>query len=121
MRTKTLICAAALAAGALSSWAQVLSLNVVGYVNDGIIGNGSYNFICNPLNNANNNITNIFPAASQKDGNVILRWDPVAADFQLTTYSFSTFFGKWLDNNSLPNGFNLNPGEGIFYINNDSQ
>src|SRR2546421_1894502 len=62
MRTKTLVCAAALAAGALTSWAQsnVYSLNVVGYVNV-VFPPGQFTVFANPLNNANNAISNIFP------------------------------------------------------------
>jgi ribosomal protein L24E len=118
MRTKTLICAAALlAAGVATSMAQsnVYSLNVVGYVNVNIVGLGNYSMVANPLNNANNGITNIFPGSSMTDGANILRWDPVAADFRATVYSYSTFLGKWDGN------FNLNPGEGIFFVNNDAR
>jgi hypothetical protein len=111
MRTKTLLCAAFIAAGAASSMAQVYSLNVVGYVNTVLPGNGTYSMIANPLNNANNGITNLFPSASMPDNAQIFRWDPVVGDFQGTTYTFSTFFHAWDGN------FTLKPGEGIFFVN----
>src|SRR6266481_9690813 len=78
MRTKTLICAAALAAGALTSWAQsnVYSLNVVGYVNTTLPGNSAITMIGNPLNNTSggNNISNLFTEPAIGDGAVIQRW-----------------------------------------------
>jgi hypothetical protein len=75
MRTKALLCAAAVAAGALSAMAQsnVYSLNVVGYVNVPLVGGGAFNMIANPLNNTGtggNNISNLFSAVAQ-DGDTI--------------------------------------------------
>src|SRR5882672_2501980 len=70
MRTKTLICAAVLmAAGVATSLAQsnVYSLNVVGYVNVPTTGAGNFNMMANPLNNANNGITNLFATAQDGD------------------------------------------------------
>jgi len=119
MRTKTLICAAALAAGALTSWAQsnVYSLNVVGYVNRPITGGFAYNMIANPLNNSNNNITNLFKLPAGHDGDQILRWDAVNAGFQADTYVWDEASHSWLKNGATLGGFTLNPGEGVFYIN----
>src|SRR5262245_62012961 len=99
MRTKELFCAAAMAVGALSSKSQSAngySLNFVGYVNMVYPGSGAYSFICNPLNNTNNNITNLF--VHPPDNTSLLRWDPVALDFQPDQYSYSTFLGKWQKN-----------------------
>lgn len=114
MRTKTLlIAAAALAVGLVTSQAQnVYSQNVVGYVNVPLIGGGAYNLIANPLNNANNNLTNLFPTAG--DGDTILRWDAAATDFNPTFPAYSTFFNAWSAN------FLLKPGEGFFYVNSGS-
>jgi hypothetical protein len=111
MRTKTLLCAAILAAGAATSMAQVYSLNVVGYVNVPIYGGGQYNMIANPLNNANNSITNLF-AGKAAEGDVIFRWDVNAYDFQGTQPTYSA--GHWSSD------FKLNPGEGVWYINNNN-
>src|SRR4051794_16433909 len=110
MRTKTLLCAAALAAGVASSIAQVYSLNVVGYVNVPLYGGGQYNMVANPLNNTNNNITNLFSHASE--GDTIFRWDKDAYDFAGVQPTYSA--GHW------GNPFVLNPGEGIWYINNNA-
>ena len=51
MRTKALLCAAAIvAAGAATSMAAVNSLNTVGYVT-AVPGSGNYIAICNPVTN----------------------------------------------------------------------
>ena len=96
MRTKTLaICAAALAAGALSTMAQsnVYSLNIVGYANITITpGN---NFYANPFNHSgNNNATNIFALSPLNDNYAqpggtmnsfyVLKWN--GAGFDQTYY-----------------------------------
>src|SRR5689334_13144681 len=111
MRTKSLLCAAALAAGVATSMAQsnVYSLNVVGYVNVATTGGSLFNLIANPLNNTNNSITNLFSVA--QDGDQIYRWNAAIQDLDGTIYTYSTFLGKWDGN------FNLKPGEGVFYLN----
>jgi len=115
MRTKTLLCAAALAAGVATSMAQsnVYSLNVVGYCNVPYKGGGLFQFICNPLNNTNNNITNLF--VNPPDNTSIIRWDPIILDLEPNTYSYSTFLHKWQKNGADGN-FVLKPGEGVFLI-----
>jgi hypothetical protein len=121
MRTKTLLCAAALAAGVVSSMAQsnVYSLNVVGYVNYKLSGSFAYNLIVNPLNNANNNITNLFTGLpATQDGSSIARWNPNVSDFQPDTYIYDGAAHVWRKNGgSDVNGFALKPGEAVFYIN----
>jgi hypothetical protein len=122
MRTKTLICAAALAAGVATSMAQsnVYSLNVVGYVNKALTGGFSYNMIANPLNNTavnGNNITNLFKLPAGHDGDQIIRWDSVNAGFQGDTYVWDEASSQWLKNGATLGGFVLNVGEGVFYIN----
>src|SRR6516164_550275 len=114
MRTKVLLCAAAVAAGALSSMAQsnVYSLNVVGYVNVPIVGGGSYNMIANPLNNTGtggNNISNLFSAVAQ-DGDTIFRWNVNNFDFGGTQPTYSGLTHAWSST------FNLNLGEAVWYI-----
>jgi hypothetical protein len=112
MRTKTLICAAALvAAGAFSAMAQsnVYSLNVVGYVNVPTVGGGNFTMIANPLNNANNGLTNLFSVA--QDGDSIFTWDASIQDLGGTIYTYSTFSHTW-DNNRA-----FRPGEALFYLN----
>jgi hypothetical protein len=64
MRTKTLVCAAALAAGlATSALAQsnVYSLNVVGYYNVTVPAN-TFVLVGNQLNTTNNTLPGIIPA-----------------------------------------------------------
>jgi len=110
MRTKTLLCAAALAAGTAVSMAQsnVYSLNVVGYVNVPTKGDVSFNLIANPLNNANNSISNLFQTAS--DGDQIFTWDASIQDLGGTIYTYSSFSHSW------DGAKTLKPGEGIFYL-----
>lgn len=113
MRTK-ILCAAALAAGALTTMAQVYSANVVGYVNVTVVG-GAYNLLANPLNNTSvpngNNITNLFNGVAQ-NGDNIFRWNVGTFDFDGVQ---PTKQPTGWDSN-----FNANPGEGFFYINNGS-
>jgi len=111
MRTKTLLAAAALvAAGAPSAMAQsnVYSLNVVGYVNVPLVGGGNFNMVANPLNNANNGITNIFTTAS--DGDQIYSWNAAIQDLGSTVYTYSSFAHTWDGNRAL------RPGEAVFYL-----
>lgn len=111
MRTKTLLCAAALAASVVSTMAQsnVYSLNVVGYVNVPLKGGVNFNLIANPLNNANNNITNLFTTAAS-DGDQIFTWNAAAQDLGATIYTYSIVSHSW-DGSRI-----LKPGEGIFYL-----
>ena len=117
MRTKSLLAAAAItAAGLASSLAQsnVYSLNVVGYVNTVVEGGGTYSLLCNPLNNQNNNLTNVFSTAAgaQQPSSQILTWDVVNFDFDVLQPAFVA--GAWTANVGLP------PGKGFFYVNNGS-
>ena len=84
MRTKTLLSTAALlAAGVATPMAQssnVYSLNVVGYVNVPVYGGGQYNMICNPLNNANNNITNLFSGSGAFINDEVGTYDALIVD-----------------------------------------
>jgi hypothetical protein len=112
MRTKTLLCAAALAAGVVTSMAQsnVYSLNVVGYVNVPTTGGGNFNLIANPLNNANNNISNLFAGFAQ-DGDQVYRWNSTIQDLDATVPTYSGPSATWTPN------MVLKPGEGVFYLN----
>jgi len=110
-----------MAAGAATSMAQsnVYSLNVVGYVNTKLVGGFSYNLVANPLNNANNNITNLFAGLpGTQDGSTIARWDSSISDFQSSTYSYDAASHAWRkDGGADTSGFILKPGEAVFYIN----
>lgn len=106
MRTKALLCAAALAAGAVSGMAQnVYSLNVVGYVNKAFTAN-TYYLVGNPLNGTNNNLSTIIPAPP--NFTIVNRWNASLQDLDPAVPTFFTSTGKW---NSDPV---LNPGEGFF-------
>jgi len=105
MRTKTLLCAAALAAGVVTSMAQsnVYSLNVVGYYNLPIGANQKL-MIANQLNTTNNTLNGLLPSG------------PPGA----TVFKFSGGFSGWTfdpdDLVWLPDGnATLNPGEGAFF------
>jgi hypothetical protein len=91
---------------------NVYSLNVVGYVNVPMVGNGAYNMIANPLNNTGtggNNISNLFSAIAV-DGDTIFRWNVDNFDFDGVQPSYSAFSHSWSST------FNLNLGEGVWYI-----
>jgi hypothetical protein len=112
MRTKTLLCAAALAAGVVSTMAQsnVYSLNVVGYVNVPTKGGGNFNMIANPLNNTNNLLGTLFAGFAQ-DGDQVYRWNVTLQDLDPTIPTYSSFSQTWTPT------MTLKPGEGVFYLN----
>jgi hypothetical protein len=105
MRTKTLLCLAALAAGAATSMAQsnVYSLNVVGYINITVPAN-QYVMIANQLNTTNNSIGNVLATAA--DGAIFQKF---AAGYSAYVYD-ATVPGWTPDGNAT-----LNPGEGGFF------
>jgi hypothetical protein len=96
---------------------NVYSLNVVGYVNVPLGGGGQYNLIANPLNNTGtggNNISNLFSAVAG-DGDQIFRWNVDNYDFDAVQPTYSAAPpAHWSTT------FNLNLGEGIWYINNNN-
>jgi len=101
MRTKALLCCAALAAGlATSAVAQsnVFSLNIVGYVNTPLVT--GFNMIANPLDNGTNDMNSLFPNAGFGD---------TAYKFVNGAFTVSTFLGNWSPD------LTLLPGDGIFY------
>jgi hypothetical protein len=107
MRTKTLVCAAALAAGlATSALAQsnVYSLNVVGYYNVPVAAN-QYILVGNQLNTTNNTLAGVIPNP------------PPGATFQayagggLSAYVFDEFDLVWTPNGNA----NLAPGQGGYF------
>jgi hypothetical protein len=113
MRKTLLIAAAALAAGVISSQAQVYSQNIVGYVNQPV--KSGYNTVANPLDaSGGNSITNVIPAilTGQLDNSTIYVWTGTS---YATYYVDSTLGGiaDAGDNNAvLPP--NLPPGTAIF-------
>jgi len=110
MRIKALWCAAILAAGVVSSMAQsnVYSLNVVGYVNKSF-QNGMFTLVCNPLNQAVNDLDNIIK--TPPDNTQVWRWLVGAQDLDLVNIpTYSAAQTRWIPNATL------NPGEGFFVV-----
>ena len=91
--------AAALAAGLITSKAQVYSQNVVGYIT---ITNAANQFalLSNPLDNGTNNLTSLFPSAP--NGTQVQVW--TGTGFQGAQKSF----GNWNTN------LTISVGEGFF-------
>ena len=106
MRTKTLLLTAALvAAGVVSSQAEVFSVNAVGYVNVPLVA--GFTMIANPLNNGNNNLNTILPLPDSADGTVIYRFAAGAFGDEI---AFVAGFG-WFSANADPNWLIVAPGE----------
>jgi hypothetical protein len=119
MRTKVLLCAAALAASLASSMAQnVYSLNVVGYVNVTLPAQQFF-AVANPLDatvggtvaNAND-ITNLFSLAA---GNIVANSSLATFNSTLNDYDAAIKFnGK---TSAWGGNFTMNPGMGALYFN----
>ena len=117
MRKTLLIAAAALAAGVISSNAQVYSQNIVGYVNTPIPTGSS--FISIPLSNpAGNSMTNTIPNSGQLDGAVISIYNGHGFTQYTFDSSMSTGFGDAADLNPVAAPV-IAPGT-AFYINNNT-
>ncbi|HEU5070554.1 MAG TPA: hypothetical protein VFV96_09105 [Verrucomicrobiae bacterium] len=110
MRTKSLcLAAAALLGGVWVSSAQsnVYSLNIVGYVNRPLQGNGQYSLVSNPLNTTNNTYAGLLQGLPV--GWSVTKW---------TGSGFSPAAGRvgfgngWTPTTASTNTFN--PGEAVF-------
>jgi hypothetical protein len=116
MRTKiTILSAAALAAGLISSNAQVFSANIVGYAN--IPVKAGYSFLVNPFSTGVTNGANeVMPIESTPnfDGSYFLTWTG-------TTFKYNGFdsgSGGWIDQNFNPAPPPvIPPGKGFFFFN----
>jgi hypothetical protein len=108
MRTKVLLCAAALAASLASSMAQsnVYSLNVVGYYNI-TLGAGQKVMIANQLNTTNNTIGSLLAPPMVSNGDHLFKYSG-----GFVAYAYSTDDGQW---DPDPNA-TMNPGESAFYV-----
>jgi hypothetical protein len=103
MRTKALFVAAAfVAAGIVSSMAQVYSVNVVGYVNK--VLTPGYNLIANPLETTANRVEELF-AGKEVDLMSVYKY---VAGTGYTIANYSADLGEW------DNTFTIDPGEGVF-------
>ena len=109
MRTKVLLCAAALAASLASSMAQsnVYSLNVVGYYNV-TIGAHQKVMIANQLNTTNNTMVALLAPPMVGDGDFLYKYSG-----GFSTYQYSTDLGSWDPLDAIPT--TLNPGEAAFF------
>lgn len=108
--TKALVCAAAVAAGAISAMAQsnVYSLNVVGYINVPL--KEGLNLVANQLDidgyGTNNTVQGVF-STNLPFGSAVYTWNG-------TGYNFSTY-GKDKSGNPVWTGNDkLNPGQGAW-------
>ena len=116
MRTKVLLCAAALAASLASSTAQnVYSLNVVGYVNVTLPA-GHFYAVANPLDASlggtvagGNDITNLFQGVAA--GSTLATFNPALNDYD-PSIAFSGKSSTWGGNFAMP------PGKSALYYNN---
>jgi hypothetical protein len=119
MRTKALLLgAAAVAAGLMTSHAQVYSANIVGYVNTPLT-NGVLTIIAPSLDvdgtGTNNTISTVFPGASVGDNVYIFN----GAGYNSLSYATQGHGAGattgWFFNGALTNGYPVNPGESMFY------
>src|SRR6266404_4906595 len=116
MRTKALLCAAAIiAAGAATSMAQVNSLNVVGYQTVVPTAN-QFILIENPVTNTSvaNTLLNLIgtnaPSASQ-----VYKWNYAASKFDIFTRTpFAPFWSAPSGSGINITNVTLNVGEGFF-------
>jgi hypothetical protein len=114
MKTKTLlIAAAALAAGVISSQAQVYSQNIVGYVN-APFGQGINTLASTPLTTGNDVLTNVLIGVPA--GTIVQFWDPVGGAFSTAlTFSGPPSNRHWKDGNNVnQDNYSLAPGIGYF-------
>lgn len=107
MRTKFLIASAACAVlSSVAAFAQVYSVNAVGFINVTIPASG-FGLIANQLNaSPNNAVTNIFP--SVPDGTTVYTFSATTASYSVNVKDF----GVW----TRP-GDTLSPGQGAFVRN----
>lgn len=107
MRTKSLCLAAAAVIGGLltaSAQSNVYSLNIVGYVNTVMKGNGAYTLVANPLDDGNGNqLTNLVNALPNKS--------------QVLTWSGSGYVGASKGGGVWGTNLTLAPGTGFFVKN----
>jgi hypothetical protein len=128
MRTKTLLCMAALAAGVATSMAQnVYSLNIVGYCN--VPCNSGFHFYSNPLDTGTNGANQVFDNSGpgfQWDGCEIQQWNGVGFIATLFDSSSPTGFTDGGGVNPVPpptlgsaKGFvfnNTSPSNNIVFV-----
>src|ERR1035437_9012958 len=118
MRTKVLLCAAAMAASLASLSAQnVYSLNVVGYVNVTLPAQQFY-AVANPLDASvggtvagGNDVTNLF-ATGITGGSTISTFNSTLNDYDSPPITFSARTSAWDGN------VTMQPGKAVLFYNN---
>lgn len=109
MRTKTLLLTAVLGVATLaSSYAQVYSVNAVGYVNVTVKA-GAFQILANPLNQPTNTIPAVLPDVPANT--VVYIFDPATSAYTQATKRAS---GAWTGTAAAAL---LNPGQGFFIKN----
>jgi len=110
MRTKALICAAVLSASLFSTFAQVYSLNVVGYVNKTVAANSWYLW-SNPLKTTNDTTATVLAGLSGTLDNwgdsLVYGWNGGFTDAD----TFVAGLNQW-----IPGTIDLSPGKGFFFF-----
>jgi hypothetical protein len=120
MRTKALlIAAAALAAGVISSQAQVYSQNIVGYVNvPAVVGNVNISSVFDDANG--NSLTNIIAnTGGMWDFTTVNIWNGTGYTGYTLDSSFPTGVADPSDSFGVP-APTINPGTAFFFVNNTS-
>ena len=121
MRKTLLIAAAALAAGVISSQAQVYSQNVVGYVNLPLT-NGVLTCIAPPLDldgtGTNDTISSVFTTPSL--GDTVYAYN--GSGYDVIGYIAHgsghpvVYTTNWFNGSTASPGYKLNPGVSVFYL-----
>jgi hypothetical protein len=108
MRTKKLLLTAAVGLVATAtSFAQIYSVNAVGYVNVTVPADGTkLALLANPLNGTNNDLNTILPLTDLNIGTTVYLWDEVTQNYVPCDW-YGTAVG-WLPNETVP------PGRGFF-------
>jgi hypothetical protein len=105
MRTQLILTTAAFGVASLGAFAQVYSVNAVGYINITLPAK-SYSLVANQLNVGGNTIKEVLPAV--QDGTVAFKYAQ-GAGFAVDGFEF----GEWANPN-----VKVAPGEGFFLQNN---
>jgi len=104
MRTKLILTTAALGiASSLGAWAQVYSVNAVGYINVTIPA-GKYQIVANQLNTGGNTVNEVIPTT--QDGVIIYKYT------QGSGYSINAYDAGWGTPAQV-----IKPGESFFLFN----
>src|ERR1035437_5593742 len=121
MKKTLLMAAAALAAGIITSQAQVYSQNIVGYVNL-LLSNGVFSLVSPALSNdttgTNNTISSVFTTPAI--GDTVYVFNGTGYDFLQYTVQGSghpvVYVTNWFNGLTVAANYPLNPGESVFYL-----